>query len=79
VALDEAGHLPVLGRTVVALEDEDVAAAGGAAVAFASTLVVGVSQRRANARAQRFSVSCLGRADAIGQTSFFHAASRRTA
>jgi hypothetical protein len=40
VALDETGHLPVVAGAVEALEDQDVAAAGGAAIALASALVV---------------------------------------
>ena len=79
VTLDEAGHMPRLRRSVEAFEDEDVAAAGGAPIALATALMIGVSQRRTDPRAQRFNVACLGRADAICQTSFFHAGSRRTA
>jgi hypothetical protein len=44
VALDETGHLPVVAGAVEALEDQDVAAAGRAAVALASALVVWMSE-----------------------------------
>jgi hypothetical protein len=44
VALDETGDLPVLARPVIALQDENVAAGGTAAVAFAAALVVGMGQ-----------------------------------
>jgi hypothetical protein len=45
VTLDETRDLPLLGRAVVALQDKDVAAGSGPAVALAATLVVGMSQR----------------------------------
>jgi hypothetical protein len=48
VALDEPRHLPVMIRAVEALEDEDVAAAGRAAVALATALLIGMRQRGAN-------------------------------
>jgi hypothetical protein len=79
VALDEAGHLPIVGSTVVVLEDENVTAAGGAGVALAVALVVGVRQRGADRCAQRRCVRRLGSSDAIRQTSFFHGAPCRTA
>jgi hypothetical protein len=49
VALDEASHVPVMRRAIETLEDEDVTAAGRAAVALAVPLLIGVSQRRADA------------------------------
>jgi len=79
VALDEARHLPLVGGAVVTLENEDVAATCGATVRGATTLVIGVRERGADARAERGGIACLGRADAISQTSLFHAASPRTA
>jgi hypothetical protein len=79
VALDKTGHLPVLDSAVIAFEDEDVAAAGSPTVAFPPTLVVWMGEGRANAIPKRSSVAGLGGADAIGQTSFFHSASCRTA
>jgi len=45
--------LPVLRLAVVALEDEDVAAAGGPAVAFAAALMVRVSEGTADGIAER--------------------------
>jgi hypothetical protein len=45
VALDETSHVPVLGGAIVALQNEDVAARRGAAVAFAAALMVGVRER----------------------------------
>jgi len=44
VTLDETRDVPVLGSTIVAFEDEDVAARRGAAVAFAAALVVGMGE-----------------------------------
>lgn len=79
VALDETGHLPRLRWPIEAFEDEDVAAGGGTSVALAAALMVRMRKRRADPHPQRFGVAGLGRADAIGETSFFHAASRRTA
>jgi hypothetical protein len=48
VTLDETRHLPVVGGTVVALEHEDVAPSGSAAVALAFALVIGVREGRAD-------------------------------
>jgi hypothetical protein len=79
VALDETGDLPVMAGAVVVLEDQDVAAAGAAGVALASTLMVRVCQRGADGIAQGLGVAGLGGADAIRQMPFFHHASRRTA
>jgi hypothetical protein len=79
VALDKTGHLPVLGSAVIAFEDEDIAAAGCATVTLAPALVVWMGEGRANGIPKRRSVAGLGGADAIGQTSFFHSASCRTA
>ena len=50
VALDETGHLPVMRGAIEALEDEDVTAAGGAAIALAAALVIGMRQRRSRSR-----------------------------
>ncbi len=44
VTLDETRDVPMLGSAVVVLQDEDVAARRGAAVAFAATLVVGMGE-----------------------------------
>ena len=44
VALDETRDLPIVASAVVTLQDEDVAARRGAAVAFAAALVVGVGE-----------------------------------
>jgi hypothetical protein len=79
VALDKTRDVPVLGSAIVAFEDEDVAAGGGTVVAFAAALVVGMRQGGADGIAQGFRVFGLGGADAVGQPSFFHCASRRTA
>jgi hypothetical protein len=79
VAFDETCHLPIVGSPVVALEDEDVAAAGSTPVTFASAFVIGMGERCGDGIAQRRGVGCLGRANAIRQTSFFHGASCRTA
>jgi hypothetical protein len=79
VALDEAGHLPVVGGAVVVFQNQDVAAAGRAGVALAPTLMVGVRQGGADGVTQGLGVAGLGGADAIRQTPFFHHASRRTA
>jgi hypothetical protein len=79
VALDKTSHLPVLGSAVIAFEDEDVAAAGSATVALAAALAAWMGEGRANSIPKRSGVAGLGGADAIGQTSFFHSASCRTA
>ena len=79
VALDEACHLPIMGGAVKALEDENVAATGRATVAFAAALMVWVRQSGANRVTEGRGVARLGRTDAVGQTSFFHAASCATA
>ena len=79
VALDEASHLPVVRGAVVMLQDQDVAAAGGAGVALTPTLMIGVRQRGADGITQGLGVAGLGGADAIRQTRFFHDRSRRTA
>jgi hypothetical protein len=79
VALDKARDVPVLGSPIVAFEDEDVATCSGTAVALAAALVVGVGQGRADGVAQGFGIAGLGGTDAVGQPSFFHSASRRTA
>jgi hypothetical protein len=57
VALDEAGDLPVVRRAIEAFQHQDVAAAGGAGVALAAALMVGVRQRRADGVAQRLGVA----------------------
>jgi hypothetical protein len=44
VALDETRDLPIVGRAIEALQDEDVAARRGAAVAFAAALMVGMGE-----------------------------------
>jgi hypothetical protein len=79
MALDEASQLPVLGRSIVVFEDEDVAACRGPTIALAAALVVRVGQRTADRFAQRHGVVHLGGADAICQTTFFHGACCRTA
>jgi hypothetical protein len=79
VAFDETCHLPVVSSPIVALEDEDVAAAGGTPITFATAFVIGMGERCGDGIAQRRGVGCLGRANAIRQTSFFHGASCRTA
>jgi hypothetical protein len=79
VALDESGDLPLVGGAIESLEDEDVAAAGGAAIAFAAALLIGVGQSCADSVAQGRGVIRIGGADAVRQTSLFHGASRRTA
>ena len=79
VALDKTRDVPMLGSAIVALKDEDVATCGAAAVAFAAALVVRVGQGRADGIAQGFGIAGLGGTDAVGQPSFFHSASRRTA
>jgi len=79
VALDEASHLPRLVAAIEAFEDQDVAATGRTAIALATALLIGVSEGCAHRIAQRLGVTLLGRADAVRQTSFFHAASCPTA
>jgi hypothetical protein len=79
MTLDKTRDVPMLGSPIVALQDEDVAARRGTAVAFATTLVVGMRQGRTDGIAQRRGISGLGGADAVCQTSFFHSASPRTA
>jgi hypothetical protein len=74
VALDEARDLPVVQATVEALEDQDVAAAGGAAVALAAAVLIRMSQGRADGIAQSRGVVRLGSPDTVRQTSLFHAA-----
>jgi len=44
VALDEASHLPVVVAAIVPFENEDVAAAGGTAVALAARVLIGVGE-----------------------------------
>ena len=79
MALDKTRNVPVLRGAIVPLEDEDVAARGGAAVAFTAALVVGMGQGGTDGVAQGRGIAGLGGADAVGQPSFFHSASRRTA
>jgi hypothetical protein len=79
VALDKAGDLPVVRLAIVALEDEDVATAGGASVALAPARVVGVGERAADGVTQRFAVGGFSSSNAVCETAFFHAASCRTA
>jgi hypothetical protein len=79
VAFDKTSHLPLVRDAVVALEDEQIASTGGAAIALASTDMVGVGQRRPDRIPDGARVAGLSRADAVGQTSFFHGASLRTA
>jgi len=79
MALDEAGQLPVVGGSVVVLQDEDVPPRGGAPVTLAAALVVGMSEGASDRVAQRQGVACLGSSDAISQPTFFHGASCRTA
>ena len=79
VALDETRHIPLLVRAVEPLEDEDVAAAGRAAVGLPVALPIRMRQCDADGVAQSRGVSCFGRTDAVRETSFFHAAPCRTA
>jgi hypothetical protein len=79
VALHEASHLPRMPGAIVAFEDEDVAAACRADVAFAFALTIGMGEGGTDGVSERRSIRGLGRADAIGQTSLFHGASCRTA
>jgi hypothetical protein len=79
MALDKAGHLPLLRGPVEALEHQDVAAAGGAAIAFATPLPIGMGERSVDSVTQGRGVARLSRTDAVGQTSFFHGAPCRTA
>jgi hypothetical protein len=79
MTFDEARDLPIVTRAVVTLEDEDVATTRCATVAFASALVVGMGEGRADRVAQRLGVARLGSADAVGEPTFFHVASCRTA
>jgi hypothetical protein len=79
VALDKSGDLPIMGWPIVTFEHEDVAAAGGAGVALATPLVIGVRERGADRIAELLSVVRLSGANAVGETSFFHGASRPTA
>jgi hypothetical protein len=65
VALDETGHVPGMPLPIVALEHQQVTSAGGAAVAFAPALVVGMGERGADLGAQRGIIARLGRANAI--------------
>ena len=46
MALDETRDVPMLSRAVVVLQDEDVATRGGAGIALAATLMVGMRQSR---------------------------------
>jgi hypothetical protein len=79
VALDKAGHLPLLLRAVESFEHQDVTAAGGATVAFATPLLIGVGESGTDRVTQSRGVASLGRTDAVRQTSFFHGAPCRTA
>jgi hypothetical protein len=79
VAFDETCHLPIVRGTVIAFENEDVASAGGTPITFAAAFVIGMGERGGDGIAQCRGVVCLGRANAIRQTSFFHGASCRTA
>jgi hypothetical protein len=79
MAFDKTRHLPVVCGAVVALEDEDVAAAGGTPITFAAALVIGMREGGADGIAQCRGVVRLGGPNAIRQTSFFHGASCRTA
>jgi hypothetical protein len=75
VGLDETRHLPVVASAIEALEQQDVAPAGGAAVALALALLIRMRKGRTDSGAQCRGVTRLGSPDTIGQTSFFHAAS----
>jgi hypothetical protein len=81
MALHKPGHLPLVSLAIVVLEDEDVATAGCAAIAFAAPLLIRVGQRRANGGAQRGVIGRLGCPDAVRKTTLvgFHGASCRTA
>jgi hypothetical protein len=79
VALDKAGHLPLLTGPIEAFEDEDVAARGGAAVALAASLPIRVGECGADGVTQSRGVVRLGRTDTVRQTCFFHGAPCRTA
>jgi hypothetical protein len=83
VALDEAGDVVGVLLAVVALQHQQIAARGGAAVALAPTLVVGMSQRGADLGAQGGVVTWLRRAEPIRDGRAFdvglHGAARRTA
>jgi hypothetical protein len=74
VALDEASHLPRLIWTIEMLQQEDVTAAGGPAVAFAMALIVWVREGGADGVTKRRGVTRLGRPDTVRQTFFSHAA-----
>ena len=50
MALDETRDVPMLSRAVVVLQDEDVATRGGAGIALAATLMVGMRQSDLRAR-----------------------------
>jgi len=75
VAFDEASHLPGLSGAIVALEEEDVATAGGAAVTLAMALLIGMGQRRTDCSTESRGVIRLGSPDTVRQTLVFHAAS----
>jgi hypothetical protein len=79
VAFDETRQLPVMCRSVIALQDKNVATRRGTPIALAAALVVGMSQRTPDRLPQRSGVVDLGSSDAISQTTFFHGASCGTA
>jgi hypothetical protein len=66
-------------RSVIALQDKNVATRRGTPIALAAALVVGMSQRTPDRLPQRSGVVDLGSSDAISQTTFFHGASCGTA
>jgi hypothetical protein len=75
VAFDEAGDLPIMSCAIVALEDEDVATAGGAAITLAVALLLRVGEGRTDGITQRRRIAGLGGTNAVRQTGFFHCAS----
>jgi hypothetical protein len=74
VALDESGHLPCLGGSVETLQEQDVTAAGGAAVTLSMALIVRVRQGGADGVTQCRGVARLGSPDTVRQTFLSHAA-----
>jgi hypothetical protein len=79
MAFDEASDVPAMRLAVEALEDQDVAPAGGTAVALAVAAGIRVGEGGANSLTQRCVIRRFGGPHSIGKASLFHGGSCRTA
>jgi len=72
VEFQETGHAPCALLAIVSLQEEDVAAAGGAPVTLALAVLVGMRQRRPDARPEGGIVVGCRRTEAIRELGLFH-------